>query len=277
MKTGTIYCITNISNGKQYIGQTKHELNKRWKEHLYESKKYNTRPLYRALNKYGTDSFKIRILEECPIEKLNERETYWVNKLDTYHNGYNATSGGDHFEHAEENKIKISNGMSNVERTDEWTNNVSKALKNKIKNGELWGILTGKYSNTDKLKRKVKAIKLETGEEFIFDSMREGARELTGNVANSGNICRSIKEGFTVYGYKWEKLDQTPTKRPVIGVHKRTEEIVRYDSMRSAAYDLTGESRKAGGGLRKSVLNPGKNSWMGYYWYYEEEYNPEVQ
>jgi group I intron endonuclease len=269
MRTGIIYCITNTSNGTKYVGQTKNELNKRWKEHLYEATKYNTRPLYRAIIKYGNDSFRIKILEECSIEKLNERETYWIEKLNTFNNGYNATSGGDHFDHNEETKNKISIGMSNVERSDEWVNNVSKALVSKIEKGELWGCLTGEYHNHDKLKRKVKATNLDTEEEFIFDSMREGAKELTGSECNAGNVSRAIKEKFNAYGYKWEKLDHNPKKIAIYGVHKRTEEIVKYESMRSAAFDITGNPRKAGGGLKKSINNPGKNSWMGYYWYYQ--------
>lgn len=269
MKTGIIYCITNIINGKQYIGQTKCELNKRWKEHLYEAKKYNTRPLYRALNKYGASNFKIKILEECPVEKLNDRESYWIERLNTFSEGYNATSGGDYFEHSGETKDKISISMSNLERSDKWTNNVSKAIKNKIKKGELWGCLTGNHYNHDKLKRSVKATNLETGEEFIFSSMREGAKELSGSEWNASNISASIKKGFNVYGYKWEKIDNTPVKKPVFGIHKRTEEIVRYESMRAASFDMTGDAKKAKGGLSKSIKNPGKNSWMGYYWYYQ--------
>jgi group I intron endonuclease len=269
MNTGIVYCITNTTNGNQYVGQTKNELNRRWKEHLYEATKYNTRPLYRAINKYGRDSFKIRILEELPIEKLNEREAYWIEKLNTFNNGYNATSGGDHFDHNEETKSKISIGMSNVERNEEWTNNITKAHLSKIEKGELWGCLTGNHYNHDKLKRKVKATNLETGEEFTFNSMREGAKELTGNEWNASNISTSIKKGFNTYGYKWEKIDNTPTKVAVFGIHKRTEEIVKYESMSAAAFDLTSDPTKARGGLKKSINNPGKNSWMGYYWYYQ--------
>lgn len=269
MKTGIIYCITNIITRKQYVGQTRGELNKRWKQHLQEAKTYNTRPLYRALNKYGDSNFKIKILEECPIEKLNDRECYWIEKLNTFNEGYNATSGGDYFDHSEETKDKISIGMSNVERSDKWVNNISKAHLLKIEKGELWGCLTGNHYNHDKLKRSVKATNLETGEEFIFSSMREGAKELSGSEWNASNISRAISEKFNAYGYKWEKIDNTPRKISVIGIHKRTEEIVKYESMRAAAFDLTGDSKKAGGGLRNSIKNPGKNSWMGYYWYYQ--------
>jgi hypothetical protein len=99
--------------------------------------------------------------------------------------------------------------------------------------------------------------------------MREGAKELSGSVWNAGNISRAISEKFNAYGYKWEKVDNTPVKIPVIGIHKRTEEMVRYESMSAAAFDLTGDSSKATGGLKKSISNPGKNSWMGYYWYHQ--------
>jgi hypothetical protein len=47
------------------------------------------------MKKYGKEHFFIELIEECPIEKLNEREQYWIAKKDTYHNGYNATIGGD--------------------------------------------------------------------------------------------------------------------------------------------------------------------------------------
>lgn len=53
------------------------------------------RPLYDAFKKYGIDNFTIEQLEECSWEILSEREQYWIDKLDTFKNGYNATRGGD--------------------------------------------------------------------------------------------------------------------------------------------------------------------------------------
>ena len=41
------------------------------------------------MRKYGRENFSFRILEECPEEKLKEREIYWIKKLDTYNKGYN--------------------------------------------------------------------------------------------------------------------------------------------------------------------------------------------
>lgn len=92
-----IYVITNKINGKQYIGKTNNTIQERWKEHCTDSKKNrnNKRPLYRAMNKYGIENFSIQILEKCSWKEASLKEIYWIGKLDTYQNGYNATLGGD--------------------------------------------------------------------------------------------------------------------------------------------------------------------------------------
>ena len=54
-----IYKITNVLNGKMYIGKTSSTIEERWKEHRHDatrkSKEY--RPLYSAIQKYGADNF----------------------------------------------------------------------------------------------------------------------------------------------------------------------------------------------------------------------------
>lgn len=93
-----IYVITNDVNDKQYIGKTNNSIEKRFREHILDSKRERCekRPLYSAMNKYGIEHFHIEELEECSAEESAEREEYWIDKLDTYgHNGYNATRGGD--------------------------------------------------------------------------------------------------------------------------------------------------------------------------------------
>lgn len=92
----TIYKITNNVNDMIYVGVTKFSIEKRWKEHVRDSKKSvcNYRPLYRDMNKYGIDKFNIEIIEECLDEKSFEREIYYINKLNSFRNGYNNTEGG---------------------------------------------------------------------------------------------------------------------------------------------------------------------------------------
>ena len=92
-----IYCITNQINGKQYIGKTTESITKRFKEHCRDSKKERCekRPLYDAMNKYGVQNFIAEELIQCEPDELDSYEKLFIEKLDTYNNGYNATKGGD--------------------------------------------------------------------------------------------------------------------------------------------------------------------------------------
>ena len=95
--TGYIYVITNNINGKQYVGKTTDTIEKRFQEHLneYHKTRSNKRPLYAAMNKYGKEHFYTKELEKCDLDQLDAREQYWINALNTFHFGYNATQGGD--------------------------------------------------------------------------------------------------------------------------------------------------------------------------------------
>lgn len=94
---GYIYCITNLINEKKYIGKTTYSVTKRFQEHCRDSKKERCekRPLYDAMNKYGTENFIVEELIECPNEELSSYEIMYIDKLETFHKGYNATKGGE--------------------------------------------------------------------------------------------------------------------------------------------------------------------------------------
>lgn len=115
--------ILNSVNKKMYIGQTVQDLDRRWALHKHQSMHRN-RPLYRSMRKYGVNKFTIHILEcpplSCSQEHLNERERYWIKKLNTLApHGYNLTTGGDgKFYLAEETKIRISQSKLGKPRSD---------------------------------------------------------------------------------------------------------------------------------------------------------------
>ena len=90
-----IYKITNRINKKGYIGKTYTSVEQRWKERLqdYNKIRCEKRPLYSAMNKYGIENFSIEQIEETSFPE--EREKYWIEKYGSFHNGYNATLGGD--------------------------------------------------------------------------------------------------------------------------------------------------------------------------------------
>ena len=96
MEKGYIYIIKNYCNEKVYIGQTTYSIQERFKQHIKATtiKKKGTFKLYKAITKYGKENFYIELLEETTPDKLNEREIYYIEKFDSYKNGYNSTIGG---------------------------------------------------------------------------------------------------------------------------------------------------------------------------------------
>lgn len=76
---GTIYKITNILNGKIYVGQTIQKVKRRWKSHCCMNKSNCKMPIAQAIQKYGKMNFTFEILETVPQEQLSEREAYYVD------------------------------------------------------------------------------------------------------------------------------------------------------------------------------------------------------
>lgn len=107
-KLGKIYIIKNDINDKVYIGQTIQKLQKRFNGHCCYSKSDRSSNMYikRAIHKYGKDKFHIYLIEEVPIEQLNEKEKYWIAYYDSYNNGYNLTLGGQESNSFSLNKLE---------------------------------------------------------------------------------------------------------------------------------------------------------------------------
>lgn len=95
MDTIGIYKIENTVNGKVYIGQSRN-IEDRWKNHIYHLNKGDAPNSYlqHSWEKYGAEAFAFSIVETCPQENLNDREIYWIDRYDSYRNGYNLTFGG---------------------------------------------------------------------------------------------------------------------------------------------------------------------------------------
>lgn len=91
-----IYKITNLKNGKFYIGSSSNIM-RRWQEHcsLIEKKKHYNHLLQDAFDKYGFENFSFNVIRAMPKdttkEKLLKEEQRYLNELKPYINdiGYN--------------------------------------------------------------------------------------------------------------------------------------------------------------------------------------------
>lgn len=110
---GQIYLITCITNGKRYVGQTRtHMYNeetgkykpygylKRFAAHCSNTLNYEKFGRCRALNSamaaHGIENFRVELLEDCPMECLDNLETMYISELNTLApHGYNLETGGN--------------------------------------------------------------------------------------------------------------------------------------------------------------------------------------
>lgn len=99
MIKGIIYRYESPS-GKSYVGQTINEKHRR--DCFFNNSYYSGSRFENAIKKYGAENFKYEVLfsqvfnsKEEAIEVLNIKEAYFINKYDSFRNGYNMTLGGE--------------------------------------------------------------------------------------------------------------------------------------------------------------------------------------
>lgn len=210
-----IYKIINSVNNLVYIGKTKNSLEERFRMHVKDSlgKNKKNRSLYRAMNEFGVNKFKIELVEVVEDSIGNQREMYWIEELDTFKNGYNDTLGGVGRRYVDYDTIvneylKCENLTAVSKNLNVDAKTVKKALNLngvKIKScGEVTSETSGK---------SVRMIDTNTKDTVLtFDNMCEAARYLIKNgfttstvkgVSTSiGRVCSNKRK--TAFGFNWE-------------------------------------------------------------------------
>lgn len=155
-----IYKITNLKNGKFYIGQTQ-DIVRRFAEHKAKSLK-GKEVLYQEMRKYGIENFKFEVIEKCNPEELNTKELHYIRTLKPSYNFVGR-------QRTPEEKEKISR------QTKKWWNDLDEITKQKIIKNNLKRPKKGhevKESTRQKLREWVienqgqKVMIVETGEVF---------------------------------------------------------------------------------------------------------------
>lgn len=89
-----VYKITSPS-GKVYVGRSC-DIHKRWVGYKVKVNKKQTK-LYNSFRKHGVEKHIFEIIELCELDQLNEKETFYIKKYNSYNTGHglNLTGGGD--------------------------------------------------------------------------------------------------------------------------------------------------------------------------------------
>lgn len=145
-----IYCYTNKINQHKYVGQT-NNYQRRVREHrscaLNEKASSYEDLIHKKMREYGEDNFEISVLEVLyteDIEEVNQREMYWIEKLNTFcknGKGYNMNIGGGRRGYSsiltdkeiQEVKDKIKQGITYFDIEHEY--NISAAFISSINQG----------------------------------------------------------------------------------------------------------------------------------------------
>lgn len=92
MRLANLYVITNLVNGKQYYGWA-FWCERRWTEHKRDR---GSKLVYRAINKYGIENFKFKILCEGEVTFIKRLEQIMIEQeCSKTPYGYNLTDGGE--------------------------------------------------------------------------------------------------------------------------------------------------------------------------------------
>ena len=213
---GYIYLIKNKINDKKYVGKTYLTIQKRWGEHCRDSKRFD-RPLYRAIRKYGIENFSIKELEYCG--NLEEREKYWISFYNSYHNGYNATLGGDgktYFEYSDKEVIDYYLKVLSIKDTAIYFNCDKDTIRRRLINNNIEILKSGDIYSEKRCWKTKKVNQYSLKGDFIqsFVSQNEAAKWLILNgyskgqekhiVSNISKNIRGVENRKQAYGFVWK-------------------------------------------------------------------------
>lgn len=93
-----VYIITNLINGKQYVGQTRRTVAKRFKGHARSAASGRKSIIHQAIAKHGIENFTVRELATATSQdELDMLEKQFIEQYNTLTpNGYNLKTGGQH-------------------------------------------------------------------------------------------------------------------------------------------------------------------------------------
>ena len=303
-----VYEITNLINGKKYIGK------RSCKCPVKEDKYMGSGTLLKkAIEKYGKENFKKEILQICENEEMAfEWEKVYIEQVKAYQNNnyYNIASGGEggfgnfagkSVEELELWKSRMSKARKGRIITDDWKNKILETRKLKgIGKGESNGMY-GKKGKDNPVSKAIVMINSEGSVVREFDCIR-AANDYFNKPKAFNLISRVCINGGTAYGYLWlfkeeynnlinenkfnewylnvknRYIDKTikanrtkvqNNSKVVYQLNKDTLEIIQEFNSIILASESTGVKSRS----INRVCRHGCNTAGGYSWIYKEEYH----
>lgn len=285
---GFIYCYTSPS-GKRYIGQTIQSISARAKS--VNGKGYRRCPVfYKAIQKYGLENFYLEILEEAPIDLINEKEQEWIKFYNTQiPNGYNISEGGSSnskpvYQYKADTGELIAgfNSLTEAARVNKLNTiqYISDCIhgRRKTAHGYIWDI--HKYTKVEPQEYypnkpiSIYAYNLNGTFYKKFNSIASAAKEIQCGRSD----IKKVIQGKLNYagGYIWTKQYKDSVKpittfqngsRPVAQINMQTGKIIKIFGSQSKAAKILGLSRPTG--ISKCCMGK-QNSCAGYRWEFYE-------
>ena len=251
-----IYVHINKTNGKMYIGQTKMQIQNRWRKNGegYKPRGSSDTYFWRAIQKYGWDNFEhIILIDNLSLEAANIIEEELIKKYNTIDRecGYNIKFGGDNYDMPESSKQKLS--ISAKERMNNYSAEEMKIIGAKISKA-LTGEGNGFYGkhHTEETKQKMRAnhahLKGENHPMFNYHHSEE-TKQRWSEKRKGKNLCAD-----------------NPNARAVVQYDKNMTFIKIFLSIKEAAQSV--------GVQPQTVMNCCKgrlHTAGGYIWKYKDE------
>lgn len=173
-----IYCWTNTSNGKRYVGSSRN-LARRFTDYFninFISNERYTRSIHKALLKYGYANFAVEILEYSELDMLISREQHYLDLLEPEYNMLKIAGSRLGSKHSEETIAKLKAVLKDRVFTPEHLEKLS-ASKVGNKNG-VGGKGRKRADGAGSPSVQIEVLELETGIKTIYPSISEAGQAL---------------------------------------------------------------------------------------------------
>lgn len=264
--TAGVYQITNLLNGKIYIGSSKN-IRERFRSHKRELRRgvhCNAR-LQNSWNKYGEDNFNFSILEICSIEDRFDREQYYIDSTNCCDDsvGYNMTEKVEQPPHTKESRIKQSESLKKNPEFMKYCREQMDRIHNdkEIKKRMIEAV---------KSSEKVKEIRRKLNES---EEHKEQVRILLEQVHSDERIKNIVKTQAqrNIRDEHWRSI------HGVKNIVQLTKDFKKVQVFLSLTHPSRVNPEFKRDGITRACRTPSNREYKGFLWMYEEDYEAMLQ